>query len=61
MDGLSVASAAIVRAIGSGHLTLRQMGMVSRQTNRAARNHVRYSGSSRLTGRSGTPSDHRVK
>ena len=35
--------------------------MVSRHTNNATRNHVRYSGSSRLTGRSGTWSVHRVK
>ncbi len=61
MDGLRVASAATVSAIGSGHRTLRQIGVVSRQMNSAARNHVRYSGSSRLTGRSGTPSDQRVK
>lgn len=41
MDGDSVASAAMPSASGSGWRTLFQRGVVSRQMNSAARNHVR--------------------
>ncbi|CAM5457569.1 hypothetical protein SHIRM173S_03933 [Streptomyces hirsutus] len=61
MDGARVARAAMARAMGSGHRRARQIGVVSRQMNRAARNHVRYRGSSRLIERSGSLSLHRVK
>lgn len=61
MDGVRVASIATARASGTGHRTRCHRGVVSRHTNNATRNHVRYSGSSRLTGRSGTWSVHRVK
>lgn len=60
MEGVRVASAATTSATGSGHRTSLHTGVVSRQMNRAARNQVRYSGSSRLIGRSGAWSVHRV-
>ncbi len=41
MVGVTEASAAITRAIGSGQRTVCQMGVVSRQTNSAHRNHRR--------------------
>ncbi len=60
-DGDIVASMAMTRATGSGQRTSFHTGVVSRHTNNDARNHVRYSGSRRVMGRSGTPSVQRVK
>jgi hypothetical protein len=60
MEGERVASIAMTSARGSGWRTCFQIGVVSRQTNSAARNHVRYSGSNRLMARSGWWSVQRV-
>src|SRR5690606_40514375 len=60
-EGDTVASMAMTRATGSGQRTSFHTGVVSRHTNNDARNHVRYSGSRRVMGRSGTPSVQRVK
>lgn len=43
-------------ATGSGWRSVCQIGVVSRQTNSAIRNHVRYQGSSRLIDRSAASS-----
>ena len=51
--GRREASTAMASASGSGQRTIFHSGVVSRQMNRAARNQVRYQGSSRLIGWSG--------
>ena len=50
MSGETDASTAMASASGTGQRTIFHSGVVSRQMNRATRNHVRYQGSSRLIG-----------
>ena len=61
MSGETDASVAMASASGTGQRTSFQIGVVSRQTNSATRNQVRYQGSSRLIGWPGSSSAQRLK
>ncbi len=61
MSGETEASMAMARATGSGWRIACQIGVVTRQMNRAIRNQVRKNGSTRLIAMSGESSAYRLK
>ncbi len=61
MPGVTEASTAMASATGSGWRRDCQMGVVTRQMNRAIRNQVRKNGSSRVMGKSSAPPMNRLK